>query len=85
VAGKDWIEICRKTRISAGRSNDDEQAGLQERRLRGVHTSAKALRKLGAIDKATMRDFDVACLSVTAGPPIPPVKVNKGFKLPAAV
>ncbi len=50
-----------------------------------VHTSAKALRKVGAIDKATMRDFDVACLSVTAGPPIPPVKVNKGFKLPAAV
>ena len=44
-----------------------------------VHTSAKALRKVGAIDKATMRDFDVACLSVTAGPPIPPVKVNKGF------
>ena len=30
-----------------------------------VHTSAKALRKVGAIDKATMRDFDAACLSVT--------------------
>ncbi len=30
-----------------------------------VHTSAKALRKVGAIDKATMRDFDATCLSVT--------------------
>ena len=30
-----------------------------------VHTSAKALRKVGVIDKATMRDFDAACLSVT--------------------
>src|SRR4051794_25973584 len=30
-----------------------------------AHTSAKALRKVGAIDKATMRDFDAACLSVT--------------------
>lgn len=29
-----------------------------------VHTSAKALRKVGVIDKATMRDFDAACLSV---------------------
>ena len=29
-----------------------------------IHSSAKALHKVGAIDKATMRDFDAACLSV---------------------
>lgn len=27
-----------------------------------IHSSANALRKVGAIDKATMRDFDEACL-----------------------
>ena len=30
-----------------------------------IHSSARALQKVGAIDKATMRDFDAACLSVT--------------------
>ncbi len=30
-----------------------------------IHASAKALHKVGAIDKATMRDFDEASLSVT--------------------
>ncbi len=30
-----------------------------------IHASAKALRKVGAIDKATMRDFDETCLSAT--------------------
>jgi putative transcriptional regulator len=29
----------------------------------GIHTSASALRKVGAITKATMRDFDKACLT----------------------
>jgi putative transcriptional regulator len=29
-----------------------------------VHMSATALYKVGAIDKATMRDFDESCLSV---------------------
>lgn len=29
-----------------------------------IHASAKALRKVGAIDKATMRDFDETCLAV---------------------
>ncbi len=28
-----------------------------------IHTSASALRKVGAIDKATMRSFDNSCLS----------------------
>ncbi|MEA2841203.1 MAG: putative transcriptional regulator [Methylobacteriaceae bacterium] len=29
-----------------------------------IHSSASALRKVGAIDKATIRDFDAACLAV---------------------
>lgn len=29
-----------------------------------IHGSARALRRVGAIDKATMRDFDATCLSV---------------------
>ena len=28
-----------------------------------VHQSARALHRVGGIDKATMRDFDVACLA----------------------
>jgi len=28
-----------------------------------IHTSATALRKVGAIDKATMRSFDESCLT----------------------
>lgn len=28
-----------------------------------IHASARALHKVGAIDKATMRDFDTSCLS----------------------
>jgi len=28
-----------------------------------IHTSASALRKVGAIDKATMRGFDETCIS----------------------
>lgn len=30
----------------------------------GIHASASALFKVGAIDKATMRDFDENCLDV---------------------
>lgn len=29
-----------------------------------IHASAKALHKVGALNKATMRDFDASCLSV---------------------
>jgi putative transcriptional regulator len=29
-----------------------------------IHSSASAMFKIGAIDKATMREFDKACLSV---------------------
>ena len=30
-----------------------------------IHASAKALHKVGAIDKTTMRSFDESCLSTT--------------------
>lgn len=29
-----------------------------------IHSSARALYKVGAIDKTTLRDFDEACLSI---------------------
>ena len=29
-----------------------------------IHTSARALHKIGAIDKATMRSFDTSCLAL---------------------
>ena len=32
-----------------------------------AHMSAQALYRTGVIDKATMRDFDEACLSVNSG------------------
>jgi len=32
-----------------------------------VHASASALHKVGAIDKATMREFDESCLAVPSG------------------
>ena len=31
-----------------------------------IHSSARALHKIGAIDKTTMRGFDTACLAVPA-------------------
>ena len=34
-----------------------------------IHSSARALHKVGGINKATMRDFDVACLAI-------PVEIN---------
>ena len=34
-----------------------------------IHSSARALHKVGGINKATMRDFDVACLTT-------PVEIN---------
>lgn len=40
-----------------------------------IHASAQALQKIGAIDKATMREFDEACL--VAPPMIPPQKIKR--------
>ena len=43
-------------------------------RSEAIHTSATALRKVGAIDKATLRDFDASCLSV---PGMRPAQIKK--------
>jgi putative transcriptional regulator len=40
-----------------------------------IHSSASALLKVGAIDKATMRHFDASCLSVPAQ--IAPQKIKQ--------
>lgn len=40
-----------------------------------IHSSASAMFKVGAIDKATMRDFDETCLTVT--PPITPAEIKQ--------
>jgi putative transcriptional regulator len=40
-----------------------------------IHNSASSLYRVGAIDKATMRDFDVA--SLTTPPPIAPAEIKR--------
>jgi putative transcriptional regulator len=40
-----------------------------------VHSSASALLKVGAIDKATMRDFDETCLAII--PNIAPAAIKQ--------
>jgi putative transcriptional regulator len=40
-----------------------------------IHYSASALYKVGAIDKATMRSFDVSCLAAPA--PLNPRQIKK--------
>lgn len=40
-----------------------------------IHSSAKALHKVGAIDKVTMRDFDDSCRSAT--PEFTPLDIQK--------
>jgi putative transcriptional regulator len=42
--------------------------------LEAIHGSARALEKIGAVDKATMREFDEACL--VAPPVISPRKIK---------
>jgi putative transcriptional regulator len=41
----------------------------------GIHASASALYKVGAIDKATMREFDESCLAVP--PKIKPSQIKQ--------
>ena len=43
--------------------------------LEAIHSSASALFKVGAIDKATMRDFDETCLAAT--PAISPADIKR--------
>jgi len=40
-----------------------------------IHSSASALYRIGAIDKATMRSFDLA--SLAAPPPLKPKEIKK--------
>ena len=40
-----------------------------------IHSSASALRKVGAIDKATMRSFDATC--ICAPPTLGPQQIKK--------
>jgi putative transcriptional regulator len=40
-----------------------------------IHSSASAMFKVGAIDKATMREFDESCLSIPA--PLEPRRIKK--------
>lgn len=40
-----------------------------------IHASASALHKVGAIDKATMRRFDAACIAVPT--PFEPLQIKK--------
>lgn len=40
-----------------------------------IHSSATALRKVGAIDKTTMKGFDESCL--TAPPALKPAQIKK--------
>jgi putative transcriptional regulator len=43
--------------------------------LRSLHLAAEDLHAVGAIDKATMRRFDVACLTPVG--PLPPEKIKR--------
>jgi putative transcriptional regulator len=40
-----------------------------------VHSAAAGMYRVGAIDKATMRDFDETCLAAT--PPIAPAEIKR--------
>lgn len=44
-----------------------------------IHSSATALLKVGALDKATMRDFDALCLA--APPSLRPLQIKKRERL----
>jgi putative transcriptional regulator len=40
-----------------------------------IHSAASAIYRVGAIDKATMREFDAACLA--APPPLAPRRIKQ--------
>jgi putative transcriptional regulator len=40
-----------------------------------IHSSASAMFRIGAIDKATMREFDESCLSIPA--PMAPARIKR--------
>jgi putative transcriptional regulator len=62
------MDILRRFAMSAKRKFNSEV-------FEAIHSSAAALFKVGAIDKATMRDFDETCLAVT--PTIAPEAIKQ--------
>jgi len=48
---------------------------FQSRASEAIHSSAAALFSIGAIDQATMREFDESCLTVPA--PMEPRQIKK--------
>lgn len=48
---------------------------FKSRAFEAIHSSASALYRIGAIDKATMRSFDESCL--TAPPAIKPYQIRR--------
>jgi hypothetical protein len=56
LAWKNMQQIRRRSKIMKKKIYKSEA-------FSAIHASASALHKVGAIDKATMRDFDVASLS----------------------
>ena len=51
------------------------KAKFKSRVREGIHASATALYKVGAIDQATMREFDESCLAVP--PAIAPAQIKQ--------
>jgi putative transcriptional regulator len=45
------------------RRNEVRKTVYKSKAFAAIHNSAKALRNVGAIDKATMRDFDETCIA----------------------
>ena len=43
--------------------------------LKAIHTSASALHKVGAVNKATMREFDASCIATVSA--IAPQQIKK--------
>ena len=43
--------------------------------LKAIHTSASALHKVGAVNKATMREFDASCIATISA--IEPEQIKK--------
>jgi putative transcriptional regulator len=47
------------------RKNESTKRKYRSEALRVAHATVKGLHAIGLVDKVTMRDFDVACLTTT--------------------
>ena len=50
--------------VEAGRGKPSSKENFKSDAFEAIHSAASALHAAGGIDKTTMRQFDVACLSV---------------------